>query len=89
MALKETEQQQQQQQSQSKIVQATARSIPLLEDVASVPFVCRYRTDVVAPLTTWKVHFLFHLVSKHASLESPRKLEQQKNNKDGSIIVQG
>lgn len=82
MALEE--EQQQQQQLQPKIVQATARSIPLLEDVSSVPFVCRYRTDVIAPLTTRQVHFLFHLVSKHASLASQRKrllevLDTEKN----------
>jgi uncharacterized protein len=91
MALEEEEQQLSQlaRQSQSKIVHATARSIPLLEDVASVPFVCRYRTDVIAPLTTRQVHFLFHLVSKHASLASQRKrllevLEKEK--KDGIIF---
>jgi uncharacterized protein len=97
MALEE-EEQQVSQQSQSKIVQATARSIPLLEDVASVPFVCRYRTDVIAPLTTRQVHFLFHLVSKHASLASQRKrllkvlllLPQQpgEENKKNGVVYQ-
>jgi uncharacterized protein len=89
MALEE-EEKQQLSQSQSKVVQATARSIPLLEDVSSVPFVCRYRTDVIAPLTTRQVHYLFHLVSKHASLASQRKrllevLSIQQDNKDGVV----
>ena len=35
-----------------QVIQATARSLPLLEDASSVPFVCRYRTDVISPLTT-------------------------------------
>jgi uncharacterized protein len=55
------------------IVRATERTLPLLEDVASVPFVCRYRTDIIHPLTTRQVHFLQGLIVKHASLESLRK----------------
>jgi uncharacterized protein len=55
------------------VIQATQRALPLLEDAASVPFVCRYRTDVIDPLTTRQVHQLQTLLTKHASLESLRK----------------
>jgi uncharacterized protein len=54
------------------VIQATQRSLPLLEDASSVPFVCRYRTDVIDPLTTRQVHYLQTLLTKHASLESLR-----------------
>ena len=56
----------------SLVCQATERTIPFLEDVSSVPFVCRYRTDVINPLTTKQVHFLQSLVSKHGALGSLR-----------------
>ena len=56
-----------------QVIQATARSIPLLQDASSVPFVCRYRTDIIAPLTTLQMHFLWNLVSKHAALDSLRQ----------------
>lgn len=39
---------------------------------ASVPFVCRYRTDVIRPLTTTQVHALLGLADKHRSLASLR-----------------
>jgi uncharacterized protein len=55
-----------------RVEKATERTLPLLEDAASVPFVCRYRTDVIDPLTTRQVHFLQSLLSKHASLGSLR-----------------
>lgn len=54
------------------IERAVARTLPLLEDTASVPFVCRYRTDVIAPLSTAQVHLLSVLLLKHASLASLR-----------------
>jgi uncharacterized protein len=57
---------------QDKIIAATQRSLPLLEDASSVPFVCRYRTDVISPLTTRQVHFLYSLTAKHVSLASLR-----------------
>jgi uncharacterized protein len=70
----------------AQIVKAAARSIPLLEDVSSVPFVCRYRTDVIAPLTTRQVHYLFHLQQKHAALASQRnRLLQVLGNNNGDI----
>lgn len=50
------------------IVQATTQTLPLLEDVSSVPFVCRYRTEVIKPLTTRQVFELHTLKQKHASL---------------------
>lgn len=58
--------------SHSLICRAVERTLPLLVDVASVPFVCRYRTDVIDPLTTKQVHHLQSLISKHSSLESLR-----------------
>merc|ERR1712238_138416 len=39
---------------------------------SSVPFVCRYRSYIINPLTTKQVHFLQSLVSKHSSLKSLR-----------------
>eukprot|EP00980_Cylindrotheca_fusiformis_P012959 scaffold3236_cov66-Cylindrotheca_fusiformis.AAC.25 len=51
---------------------AMARTIPLLQDAASVPFVCRYRTDVIHPLSTQQVHQLQTYVSQHASLDKLR-----------------
>ena len=60
-------------QSRDQVIQATARSIPLLEDASSVPFVCRYRSDIIAPLTTQQIHNLYSLLSKHQALESLRK----------------
>ena len=75
---------QSQSQSMSQIRQATERTLPLfLEDESSssssssslsssVPFVCRYRSYIINPLTTKQVHFLQSLVSKHSSLKSLR-----------------
>lgn len=57
---------------------ALERTIPLLQDAASVPFVCRYRTDVIHPLTTQQVHQLQAYVSQHDSLDKLRsKLLEQ------------
>lgn len=56
----------------SAVIQAIERALPLLEDVTSVPFVCRYRSDVIDPLTTKQVYQLQALWSKHQSLESLR-----------------
>lgn len=64
--------QQQQQESSTKVSRALERTIPLLQDAASVPFVCRYRTDVIHPLTTQQVHQLQVYVSQHASLDKLR-----------------
>ena len=58
--------------SLDRIIQATRNSLPLLEDASSVPFVCRYRTDVISPLTTQQVFMLYSLKQKHASLASLR-----------------
>lgn len=54
------------------IVQATTQTLPLLEDASSVPFVCRYRTEVIHPLTTRQVFLLHALKEKHASLATLR-----------------
>jgi len=59
--------------SMDRFVRATHRSLPLLQDASSVPFVCRYRTDIIDPLTTRQVHFLQSLVAKHADLEPLRQ----------------
>ena len=56
--------------SHSLIFKAVERTLPLLVDVASAPCVCRYRTDVINPLTNRQVHCLQSLISKHSSLES-------------------
>jgi len=39
---------------------------------ASVPFVCRYRTDIINPLTTQQVHLLRSMVGQYDSLRSLR-----------------
>jgi uncharacterized protein len=39
---------------------------------ASVPFVCRYRTDIIHPLTTEQVHLLLSMVGQHESLRNLR-----------------
>ena len=54
------------------IMQATAQTLPLLEDASSVPFVCRYRTEVIHPLTTRQVFELHTLKQKHISLATLR-----------------
>jgi uncharacterized protein len=58
--------------SQKSLSKAVERTIPLLKDAASVPFVCRYRTDIINPLKTKQVHLLQSFVSKHDSLSSLR-----------------
>lgn len=60
-------------QTPARVIQAAARTLPLLQDATSVPFVCRYRTDIIHPLTTEQVHLLCDLTLKHRSLESLRK----------------
>lgn len=53
---------------------AIQRTLPLLsEDPTSVPFVCRYRTDVIDPLTTKQVHQLSDYIQKYDSLSTLRK----------------
>jgi uncharacterized protein len=39
---------------------------------ASVPFVCRYRTDIIHPLTTQQIHLLRSMVGQHDSLRNLR-----------------
>jgi len=58
----------------SRIRSAVERTLPLLHDnAASVPFVCRYRADVVDPLSTKQVHTLSQYLEKYAALASLRK----------------
>ena len=55
-------------------VSAIRRTLPLLQDgAASVPFVCRYRADVIAPLSTSEVHKLMEMLQLHDSLYSLRQ----------------
>ena len=56
----------------NQIIKAATNALPLLEDSSSVPFVCRYRGDLISPLTTRQVATLESLRAKHASLESLR-----------------
>ena len=67
------------QQHKNDVVQrAVARTLPLLTDSGSVPFVCRYRTDVIAPLQVEQIHQLADWLAKHESLQTLRhKLLQQ------------
>jgi len=64
---------------QKKVEAAISRTIPLLSSStsapasASVPFVCRYRSDVIHPLTTQQVYQVQTWISQHESLESLRK----------------
>ena len=52
---------------------AIERTLPLLQDnPTAVPFVCRYRADVIEPLTTKHVHQLSDYIQKYESLSSLR-----------------
>ena len=55
-----------------ELTKAIERSLPLLDDSNSVPFVCRYRTDVISPLSVPQVHFLSDKWQKHKSLAALR-----------------
>ena len=62
---------------------ALRRTLPLLsDDPTSVPFLCRYRSDVVDPLSTKQVHQLSEYIQKYGSLSSLRTkvLHQLKEN---------
>ena len=57
----------------SNVQNAIKRTLPLLsDDPASVPFLCRYRSDVVDPLTTKQVHQLSEYIQKFDSLSTLR-----------------
>lgn len=65
------------------IQHAIKKTLPLLnDDPTSVPFLCRYRSDVIDPLTTKQVHQLSEYIQKYASLSSLRNkvLDQLKEN---------
>ena len=56
------------------IQNAIQRALPLLfEDPTSVPFICRYRSDIISPLSTKQVHQLSATVQKYESLSNLRK----------------
>eukprot|EP00977_Amphora_coffeiformis_P003839 scaffold766_cov179-Amphora_coffeaeformis.AAC.22 len=55
------------------IAGAVERTLPLLIDAGSVPFVCRYRADVIAPLQVTQIHQLAEWLNKHQSLEATRE----------------
>lgn len=56
------------------IQKALQRTLPLLaEDPTAVPFVCRYRSDVIKPLSTKQVHQLSEYVQKYESLSALRE----------------
>ena len=57
----------------SQIQSALQRTLPLLEDRTSVPFVCRYRTDIYQPLGVRDIHQLCDMWQTHKSLESLRQ----------------
>lgn len=57
----------------SSKVSAMTRTLPLLEDPTSVPFVCRYRTDIIQPLSTQDVHQLSEMVQTYNGLQSLRQ----------------
>jgi uncharacterized protein len=70
------------QQAPEEVYQAAiGRTLPLFlpdsgkstSTTATVPFVCRYRTDVIHPLSTQQVHALHTMVTKHSSLQSLRE----------------
>ena len=55
------------------IQNAIQRALPLLfEDPTSVPFICRYRSDIISPLSTKQVHQLSATVQKYESLSNLR-----------------
>lgn len=56
-----------------EIQMAIERTLPLLhDDPTAVPFICRYRTDVIEPLTTKHVHHLSDCIQKYDSLSTLR-----------------
>ena len=67
--------------SQSQEVAAAERTLPLLaggggsasNPSVAIPFVCRYRSDLISPLTNKQVHLLSDLLEKHQKLESLRR----------------
>ena len=67
----------------SSVQSAMKKTLPLLsEDPTSVPFLCRYRSDIIDPLTTKQVHQLSEYIQKYGSLSSLRAkvLHQLKEN---------
>ena len=55
------------------IIRAVDGGLKLLQDGSTVPFVCRYREDIISPLTVTQVHELYDIQTKYNSLSSLRK----------------
>ena len=55
------------------IVRAVKGCLRLLHNENTVPFICRYRVDVVTPLNVKQMHELSEIFSKYNSLSSLRK----------------
>ena len=53
-------------------VKHVARTLPLLDEPTSVPFVCRYRPDAIGSLTPVQVHQLSRKYQKYKSLANLR-----------------
>ena len=71
--------------NKQSIIKATQRSLHLLDEGGSIPFICRYRTDVIHPLNTKQIHVLCDLLEKHKSLDKLRTkllIEINNNKKD-------
>mmetsp|Transcript_11597 Transcript_11597/g.23233 ORF Transcript_11597/g.23233 Transcript_11597/m.23233 type:complete len:864 (+) Transcript_11597:73-2664(+) len=60
--------------SKSSLQTAIQRTLPLLNEdpITSVPFICRYRTDVIHPLSTKQVFQLSDYIQKYQSLSTLR-----------------
>ncbi|CAJ1946464.1 unnamed protein product [Cylindrotheca closterium] len=93
LMLKESKESLSSQGTPKQVQAAISRTIPLLSSSgasgpasASVPFVCRYRSDVIHPLTTQQVHQLQTWISQHESLATLRKklLDALNGDKDRS-----
>ena len=78
----------------SSIQHAIQRTLPLLsDDPTAVPFICRYRSDIISPLTTKQIHQLSDIIQKYDSLSSLRdkildKLQQQDGGGDYRRTIQ-
>ena len=62
--------------SPAALSSALTRTLPLLAEEAdpsvAVPFVCRYRSDVIAPLQTFQIHQLAEHLQTHTALAALR-----------------
>jgi uncharacterized protein len=87
----------------SSLQNAIQRTLPLLNEdpITSVPFICRYRTDVIHPLSTKQVFQLSDYIQKYQSLATLRnkvlqclltssannnQQQQQRNDNEATIL---